>query len=162
MKFTRRLFVFGSGLGASTAALSVRASRASAATSLAVVVGVSTQLESISRAELKRLFLSETDNVSGKVLVPFNMAGTLPERAIFLRTVLGMSPDEESKYWIDRRIRGQGGGPKSAPSVDSLLKVAARFPKAVTYVPAALVKADVKVLRVDGKLPSEAGYPLVG
>jgi hypothetical protein len=159
MNNTRRVFLLYSGLGATALALTPRAH---AATPLAVVVGLGTSVDSISRAELKRLFLGETDNISGTVLVPFNMAGTAPERAVFLKAILAMSADQETKYWIDRRIRGQSGAPKSAPNTDTLLKVAAKFPKAITYVPAGAVKPDVKVLRIDGKLPSDPGYPLVG
>lgn len=159
MNNTRRVFLLYSGLGATTFALS---SRAHAAAPLAVVVGLKTSLVNISRAALKRLFLAETDNISGTVLVPFNMAGSAPERAIFLKAILAMSADQETKYWIDRRIRGQSGAPRSAPNTETLLKVAAKFPKAITYVPAGAVKSDVKVLRIDGKLPSDPGYPLFG
>lgn len=73
-----------------------------------------------------------------------------------------MSRDQESKYWIDRRIRGQSGAPRSAPNADTLLKVAAKFPKAITYVPASAVRAGVRLLQVEGKLPYEAGYSLIG
>lgn len=159
MTITRRQLLVGSSAGLLTFAIHPRAW---ASTALALVVGPSTNLESVSRAELKRLFLGETDNIGGAVLVPFNMAASLPDRAIFLEKVLGMTTDQETKYWIDRRIRGQRGAPKSAPSIEVLLKVAAKFPKAITYVPASSVGADVKVLRVDGKLPTDGGYSLLG
>ncbi|MDX2022819.1 MAG: hypothetical protein SF187_21480 [Deltaproteobacteria bacterium] len=159
MSTSRRVLLIRSGLCLATAAAPTLVR---AAAPLAVIVGTGCKLDSVSKAELKRLFLGETDNISGNVLVPFNMAASLPERSIFLKAVLGMTPDQESKYWIDRRIRGQGGSPKSAPNIDALLKVAAKFPKAITYVPATLTKPDVKVLRVEGKLPTDAGYSLVG
>jgi ABC-type phosphate transport system substrate-binding protein len=125
---------------------------------LVVVVGKSNPLNDISRADLRRAFSGEPVNVGGKPLVPFNMAPASAERQTFDKALLGLSADEATKFWIDRRIRGQGSAPKSAPSLDVVGKVVGNFPNAISYVPAAAIPAGVKALTIDGKAPGSPDY----
>jgi len=125
---------------------------------LVVIVGKSNPLSDISRADLRRAFSGEPVNAGGKPLVPFNLAPASPERQTFDKALLGMSPDQATKFWIDRRIRGQGAAPKSAPSLDVVGKVVANFPNAISYVPAAAIPAGAKAVSIDGKAPGSPDY----
>jgi hypothetical protein len=71
-----------------------------------------------------------------------------------------MGPDEVKKYWIDRRIRGQGNPPKSAPSVDVMVKIVANFPAAIGYVPVAALTPALKPVAIDGKVYTDRRYLL--
>jgi hypothetical protein len=51
-------------------------------------------------------------------------------------------------------------GPKIVYSSDMALNLIAAIRGSITFVPTSAVTADVKVLRIDGKLPSDPGYPL--
>jgi hypothetical protein len=125
---------------------------------LVVIVGKNNPLTDISRADLRRAFSGEPVSAGGKPLVPFNMAPTTAERQTFDKSVLGLTPDEANKFWIDRRIRGQGAPPKSAPSIEVLGKVVANFPNAIGYAPASASPAGAKPLTIEGKAPGSPDY----
>jgi hypothetical protein len=71
-----------------------------------------------------------------------------------------MSTDEVGRYWIDRRIRGQSGPPKSVPSVDLLRRLAAKLEGAVIYIAVEDITPELKLIRIDGKFPRQPGYRL--
>src|SRR6185295_10578229 len=74
---------------------------------LVVVVAKGSSVTNVSRGELKRCFTGEACSASDKTLVPFNEAPGSPERSGFDQAVLGMSPDEVGRFWVDRKVRGQ-------------------------------------------------------
>jgi hypothetical protein len=78
----------------------------------------------------------------------------------FDQAVLGMTPERVSRYWIDRKIRGQSGPPRALDSADLVQRVVARLDGGIGYVRMNELKADVKVVRVDGKSPKDSGYPV--
>lgn len=129
---------------------------------LVVVVGKDVPITEVSRADLRRVFMGETTVVSGETVAPFNATANTKERITFDQAILGFSADQVTKYWIDRRIRGQGNPPRSVSTPDVQARMAAKFPRAITYVPLDVVTPDLKVLRIDGKLPSDPGYLLAG
>jgi hypothetical protein len=57
-----------------------------------------------------------------------------------------MSQDEVGRFWIDRKIRGQTGMPKSVPVVAVLRKAVATLPGTLTYIDANDLTPDLKVL----------------
>jgi hypothetical protein len=127
---------------------------------LVLVVGKSSPIDNVTRAELNRIFSGDSVKIDGQPVVPFALAPNLPERHAFDQVVLGLSPDEVSKYWIDRRIRGQGNPPKSAPSPEIMAKVVAGFPAAMGYVPASALTPALKPVAIDGKAHTDRGYLL--
>lgn len=126
---------------------------------LAIVVSKSFPADGISFGDLKRAFMGNPVMVSGKLLVPITYPKDSPERVAFDQTALGMSPEEVGLYWIDRKIRGQSGPPKSAPNAATVLRIVEKVDGAIGFARAASAKGT-KVLRVDGKLPSDSGYRL--
>jgi len=128
---------------------------------LAVVVGKNSALSDVSIQHLKNLYRGDQlTDPDGKRLIPFSLVPGSPERVGFDRAVLGWSPDEVSGYWIDRRIRGQSGPPRSVDSSDLMQRIVAKLEGAIGYVRAADLRDYAKVLRVDGKLPTDPGYPI--
>jgi hypothetical protein len=125
---------------------------------IAIVVAKSFPMEEMSFGDLKRLYLGNTIVAGGKTLVPLTYPKNTPERRIFDSAVLGMSTDEVGRYWIDRRIRGQSGPPKSIESADVALRVISKLSGALGFVRADATSQDVKVLKIDGKLPGDPGY----
>ena len=128
---------------------------------LAVVVGKNSLLADLSVQDLKNLYRGDQlTGPGGKRLLPFALVPGSPERVGFDRAVLGWSPAEVSGYWIDRRIRGQSGPPRSIDSSELMLRVVAKLEGAVGYVRAEDVRGDAKALRINGKLPTDPGYPI--
>jgi len=133
--------------------------QAAARSPLAVIVNASTtKLSEISTATLRRAFRGEVaETPEGKRLVPLNGALRSPERERFDRKVMGLAPDEVARFWIDRRIRDEGLPPRTVPA-ELIVRVVASYPNAIGYVALDRIGKGVRTLRVDGKLPSDAGY----
>jgi len=128
---------------------------------LVVVVAKGSSLTNISRADLKRCFLGDAVSGGGKTLVPFNAATGTPDRVGFDKGVLGMTPDEVGRFWVDRKVRGQSGAPRSLPSAAHMAKVAAKFPGAIGYLPEDQLTSDIQAVQVDGVAYSDARYNIV-
>lgn len=136
------------------------ARRADADTKLVVVVAKGSKLTSISRSDLKRLFLGEQITADGKTLVPFNMEATTPARSSFDSAVLSMSPSQVGRFWVDRKVRGQSGAPRSLPSMAHVVKVVEKFPNAISYVPATQLTAKLQPVALDGVAYTDARYTI--
>ena len=128
---------------------------------LVLVVARESPLQDLSTSSLRQLFLGESvqDPAGGK-LVPLNQLPGSADRVAFDRSVLGMSPEEAGRYWIDRKIRGQSGAPRAIPSAATLQRLVARFPGSIAYLRADRVDPAVRVLRIAGRLPIDKDYPL--
>lgn len=127
---------------------------------LVVVVAKGSGVTNLSRSDLRRCFLSEPVSAGGKQLVPFNASPNSRERTAFDRAVLGMSPDEVGRFWIDRKVRGQSAAPRSLPSNAHIAKVAAKFPGAISYLPVDALTADVQAVAIDGVAYTDPRYGL--
>ncbi len=133
--------------------------RARAAGTLAVVVHPKCPLSTLSRTELRGIFLRQRASWPGQgsaSVLMLNWPPGHPIRERFDRAVLGMDPREVAAYWIDRRVRGLGTPPRSSASAILILAIVARNPEAIAYLPLAEVTPRVKVLRIDG---APAGHP---
>jgi ABC-type amino acid transport substrate-binding protein len=112
----------------------------------------------LSKTELKRLYMSEPVVVAGIKLVPFNYTPGTPERTGFDRAVLGLSPDQVGRLWIDRRVRGQLPAPRAMPSTIYMIKVVEVFPNAIGYAPENKLSGLVQPVRIDGVSFRDPGY----
>jgi hypothetical protein len=128
---------------------------------LVMVIARESPLDALSLRDLKHLYRSDSEGPRGMQLIPIAQPVSSPDRIGFDQTVLGMSPDEMGRYWIDRKIRGQAGPPKAIGPGALLQQVVRNLPGALGYVRATEVRPDVKVLRIDGISPNDDGYPLV-
>jgi len=129
---------------------------------LVVIAAKNSSLNDISLFRLKRLYLGDViEAPDGTKLLPLNRGNKTGERVGFDESVLGMTPEEVARYWIDRRIRGQSGAPKAVDPAAVLQKVVGRLPGAVSYVRVSELSSQMKVVKVDGRKPGDAGYPIV-
>jgi hypothetical protein len=161
---TRRSWMRGISslvMALSTLGLSAICQADSPPITLVVIVGKDNGMNDISQNTLRNAFLGESvSDPSGKKIIPLNHPPHSSERVGFDRIVLDMSPDEAARYWIDRKIRGQSGAPRAVDSPALLRRVVARLPGALSYIRREDVDDSVKVLRIDGKRPSDGDYPL--
>jgi ABC-type phosphate transport system substrate-binding protein len=146
-------------------ALALPAQRAGAqgrARGVAIVVHSGASIDNLSFAELRRIFLGEQqfwpDHSKVTLLV---RAPTAYERSVVLDRIYRMDEDRFRQYWIGKMFRAEvAAGPKIVYSSDMALNLIAAIKGSITFVPTSAVSGDVKVLRIDGKLPSDPGYPL--
>ncbi len=96
-----------------------------------VIVNSSVKVKAISLSELKDLFLKKRTSVgtSGKVTPVHAKSPEL--RGDFRKLVLGMSPDEEKKYWNDRKIQT---GDSEPVSFSDTLRATYKLRGAISYV----------------------------
>jgi len=140
--------------------LPLQRARAAAGPALVVVIGTATGIKDISTAILRRAFMGYPTEVAGKRLIPINHPTGTPNRVLFDRVMLGLSPEEVGRFWVDRRIRDESPPPKTVPSPDLAVRVAASLPFAITYITPDLVNDKVAVLTIDGKSPKDGEYLL--
>jgi hypothetical protein len=162
---TRRAFLKWTAVA--LAALSIQgsphAARAQAASPLVVVVAQTSPIERLSRFELKKLYLgANLQAPGGERVLAFHQMYSAPDRVAFERSVLGMNPEELVRYWIDRKIRGEGGAPHAVGSAELVQRVVSRLNQSIGYVRLDEVGPGVRVIPIDGMLPGAAGYPVTG
>jgi len=128
---------------------------------LAVFVAKDSSIRDLKLNELRRIFTNADDSgFSGQRSVPFNHTARSTDRVGFDQVVLHMSPEEVSRFWIDRKIRGLAGPPRAVDSLSQLVNLVAHTGGGISYARPGRLTADVRVVRVAGKLPSDPGYPL--
>jgi hypothetical protein len=128
---------------------------------LVLVTSRELQVGNISLGVARRAFLGDPTDLGGKRIVPFNYPVGDPLRQAFDRLLLGMEPDQMGRYWVDRRIRGQGMPPKTAPSRELMRAIVGRVPGVLGYLTPDFLDASVQPLSIDGKRYTDAGYPLL-
>lgn len=129
---------------------------------VAVVVGPDTPVTDLTFAEVRKVFLGERQFWNPKVRVVLLMrAPVAPERDVVLRTIYQMSEAQFRQYWISKVFRADvAAGPKIVYSNETASELVAAIPGAVAFVDASQVPKGLKVIKIDGKLPGDAGYPL--
>lgn len=61
-----------------------------------------------------------------------------------------MDPDAAGRFWIDQRIRARATPPRTIPSVDTLRRVVAALPQAISYVRADELQPGIVPVKIDG------------
>ncbi len=127
---------------------------------LVVIISAQSKLQDLPKAIVKRVFLGEPTTVDGQKLIPFNYAPEDPTRLRFDDVLLGFDTAASGRYWVDRRIRGQGLPPRVVPNAAIARMAVAKLPGGVSYVFSNQLDASVRALRIDGIAPDASNYPL--
>jgi len=118
-----------------------------AAPSIAVVVNKHNGTEHLDRDELRAIFQTKkTSWADGTHIIALNLPSDDDTREQFDEVVLGMSPNEVARYWIDRKIRGGARPPKRVPSPRLVLAVVEKRREAIGYVREDQVTDAVRVV----------------
>jgi hypothetical protein len=131
---------------------------------IAVIVHEQVPVEDLSLPELRRIFLGERQDWSQELRVTLLLPprGT-PERKVLLAKIYQQRTEVQVQhYWINRLFGSEAQvGPKITGSNEMSASLVREIPGAIALVPADRIPQGVKVLRIDGKKPGQAGYPLV-
>ncbi len=138
------------------------AQQATASAPIAIVVHKETDIENLSLSELRNIFLANQQFWSNrKRIVLLVRAPKSYERDFILNTIYQMDEAQFRQYWIAKMFRAEvPRGPKIVFSTDMMLELVIAIPGSISFVSAGEVTDDVRVVRIDGKLPSDPGYPL--
>ena len=137
-------------------------SQESADQPVAIVVHPDTAVSDLTLNELREIFLAEQlywpDHSRIVLLV---RAPAAYERAFVLDRIYQMSETDFRSYWIKKMFRAEiPSGPRVVFSNNMAIGLVTAIPGSIAFMLASDVTPDVKVVRIDGKLPWEAGYPL--
>lgn len=118
--------------------------------------------DDVSLGELRRIFLGERGRwENGRRVVLVMRERRTAERATILRRVCRMTEQEFRQHFLQLVFTGQTPDvPRELVTPTGVVRFVVNVPGAIGYVSAMDADSTVKVLRVNGHLPGEAGYPL--
>lgn len=142
---------------ASTVAQEAEANRA-----IAIVVHKNTEIDDLSLHELRNIFLANQQFWPDRTrIILLVRAPKSEERDFVLNTIYQMDEAQFRQYWIAKMFRAEvSRGPKIVFSTDMMLDLVVAIPGSISFINADDATEDVRVVRIDGKLPADAGYPL--
>jgi phosphate transport system substrate-binding protein len=136
--------------------------RGSPRQSLAIVVNRSNPVDDLPFNELRKIFLGERRHwQNGRRIAVLMMDRGTPERETVLREIYGMT---EARY-AEHFLRGLFAedvttAPRTLDSPARVRKFIVQAPGAIGYVRASDADESVKIVRIDGHLPSDKDYRL--
>ena len=130
---------------------------------LAVIVNRANPVASISRRELRAIFLGDqTTWQHGRRATPALREPGDPERATALRLIYGMSEADLSRHFLHRTFMGGStAGPRTLATAEGVKRFVFNVPGGIGLVRLADLDDTVKVLKVDDHSPGDAAYVLV-
>lgn len=129
---------------------------------IAVVVNSDNLVNNLTLPELRKIFRGERQYWStGEPVLLLVRAPVARERNVMLRVVYQMAEEQYTQYWVGKVMRAEATTPPAQLFSNGITNegVAGNH-GAIAFISAAEVKPKVKVLRIDGHLPGEPGYPL--
>ena len=141
---------------------SFRAAGTPAADEVAIVVNSTNPVNSLTLAELRKIYFGDRQYWKGNLPVVLLMRSQgSRERDVVLRVVFEMTEDRYTKYWVAKVMRAEVSDPPASLYSFGMLQEGVRGnPGAIGYVNANDLRPGVKVLRIDGLLPGKSGYSL--
>jgi hypothetical protein len=129
---------------------------------VAVIVRPEVPVDDLSLGEVRKLLLGDRQFWSPGMRVTLLMrAPETREREVILKIVYHMNEADFRRYWMEKVFRAEvQSGPKIVYSTEAATELVGAIPGAVAFVDATQIPKGLKVLRIDGHLPGEKGYPL--
>lgn len=130
---------------------------------LAVVVNQQNPVNGLTLAELRRVYLGDQRYWNSKLQIQLLVRAPGPERDLILKVIYQMNEAQYKQYWITKIFRGEASAePVAVFSNGAAAEGVRGIPGAVACVDSRSVGSGLKVLKIDGKLPGDPGYPLHG
>ena len=124
---------------------------------VAVVVHPTNTLEELSLDKLRRLFLGQAKAFPTGSRA--RLAWHVGSAATFDRAALGLQPEIVRSRWMAMIFRGEAKRfPTELATAYDVKQFVRSHRDAIAFLPQAAVDGSVKVLAIEGKRPSDAGY----
>lgn len=129
---------------------------------IAVVVNEATPVTDLSLAEVRKVLLGDRQYWDAKLpVVLLIRAPVAREREVVLKVIYQMSEARYKQFWIAKIFRAEAASaPKIVYSNDMQYELVTAIPGAIAFMDSRSVRPGLKVVRVDGRLPGDPGYPL--
>jgi len=130
----------------------------SLAKQIAVIVNKENGAQDLSAAELTKIFKCDTRRwPAGQTITVVVRDPASPEMELLLSNIYKISPDELRIF-----IAAHHSSVVIVDSNEAMLKAVETIPGAIGLIDVFRITQEVKVLKIDGKLPVEYGYLLRG
>ena len=129
---------------------------------IAVVVNNKNITNELSTSDVRSILLGERRFWKSRepLKLVLREPGT-PERDDLIVSLLRMTNEEYGHHWRDKIFRGEApAAPLTVPSNGVASQYVYDTPGAITFVLARNLRPDLKILKIDGKMPGDPGYPL--
>jgi len=137
--------------------------RQAARTDIAIVAHSNLPVDDLSFAELRKVALGDRQYWATNLRVTLLLRAPVSvERDIVLQRVYEMSESQFRQYLIGKVFRAEvASGPKIVNSTDAAIGLVSSLPGSIAFIDSAQVPKNLKIIRIDGKLPGQEGYRLV-
>lgn len=132
------------------------------ATDLAVVVSPDNPVDDIAWKDLVRIFKLDKQYWRGKerIYLVLREIGS-KEKGVILDRIYQTSDQGLKQLWLAKMYREEiTAFPRVLDSNEAVIRFVNQVPTAISVIDAAYRDGRVKVLRINGALPGEEGYPL--
>lgn len=131
-------------------------------TDIAVVVNPQTPVTEMSLAEVRKVFLGDRQYWNSNLpVVLLVRAPVARERDVVLRTIYQMGESQFKQYWVAKIFRSEVvSAPKIVYSEDMSKELLSAIPGSIAFMQVKDVGPGLRIVKVDGHLPGEPGYPL--
>jgi hypothetical protein len=138
------------------------AAQTQAARDVAVVAHADVAIDNLTLAELRRVTLGDREFWPGSARITLLVRAPIAhERDVVLKSICQMTEAQFRQHWIAKVFRADTAvAPKIVYSAEMAIDLVNRIPGAITFINASEVSSRLKVLKIDGRLPGEKGYPL--
>lgn len=129
---------------------------------VAVVASKDVPVDNLTFAELRKILLGDRQFWSSNIRVTLLIRAPMAhERDVVLKDILEMSEAQFRQYWIGKVFRAESAtAPKTVYTTEMAGTLLTSIPGSITFIESSQVPKGAKVLRIDGMLPGEKGYPL--
>lgn len=130
---------------------------------IAVIVSPANPVTNLGLADLRKIFRGERHSWAGNIPVKLIAANPGSHERLVMLKISGISESDYKQYWTAQVFRGEADNePLVLPSFGMILEATRAFPGAIALVDAHYLKPGMatKVIRIEGRLPGEDGYPL--
>jgi phosphate transport system substrate-binding protein len=128
---------------------------------MAVIVNPENPVTSISSTDLRRIFAGDKQSWSNNLPVfPVVRAPQARERQMLMGRIMKMTEAEYKQYWLQKVYSGDAPHEPLAVFSNGMQLEAVRAKKGgIALISIQDVRQGVKVIKVDGHLPSDLAYP---
>lgn len=129
---------------------------------IAIVVHKDSAIDNLSMQDLRNIFLANQQFWPDRTrIILLVRAPKSDERDFVLNRIYQMDEAQFRQYWIGKMFRAEvPRGPKIVFSNDMAVELVVAIPGSISFIAADEVTDAVRIVRVEGKLPTDEGYPL--
>ena len=129
---------------------------------IAIVAHPGVPVQNLSMSEIRQIFMGDRQYWNTNLRITLLVrAPVARERDVVLKTIYQMTEAQFRQYWIGKVFRAENtSGPKIVYSSETASELVLNIPGSITFLSASQVPKGAKVLKANGLLPGEKGYPL--